>query len=70
MQLRKEMEDLTTKIGQQQNAAQESKDNLKQEIIKEEENSSADSNVQIKEESGMSIQVKKEGDEEAEVLII
>lgn len=60
------MEELTSKLGQQQNAAQECKENIKQEIIKEEENSSGDSNIQIKEECINTSTIKKEGEEESE----
>lgn len=70
MQLRKEIEELTTKLGQQQTAVQDSKENIKQEVIKEEENSNTDSNVQVKEEPTAATVPKKEGEEEAEVRVI
>lgn len=69
MQLRKEIEDLTAKLGQQQTAAQDSKDNIKQETIKEEEHTSTDPSSQIKEEPNTAPVVKKEGEEEVLYLI-
>lgn len=64
--MRKEVEEVTTKLGQQ-TAAHESKESIKQEIIKEEENSSGECGIQVKEECGGTPTIKKEGDEETEV---
>ncbi|KAK9732343.1 Zinc finger, C3HC4 type (RING finger) [Popillia japonica] len=64
--LRKEIEDLTAKLGQQQAANQDSKENIKQELIKEEENSSGDGNMQIKDEPSGTPIIKKENEEESE----
>jgi len=63
--LRKEIEELNTKLTQQQTISQESKENVKQEI-KEEENTGGESSAQVKEESSSAPSVKKEGEEETE----
>lgn len=57
---------MAAKIGQQ-SAAQDVKDNIKQEAVKEEDNSSSDANTQIKEDLNPSVSAKKEEDE-AEVF--
>lgn len=64
--LRKEIEELNTKISLQQTASQDSKENVKQEV-KEEESASGESNMQVKEESSNVACTKKEGEEEVEV---
>lgn len=64
--LRKEIEDLLQKLGQQQAGNQDSKENIKQELIKEEDNSSGEGNMQIKDESSGTPTMKKEGEEEME----
>lgn len=66
--MRKEIEELTAKLNAQQGAAQDCKDNIKQEIIKEEENSNTECATQIKEECGSGVCTKKEGEDETEVL--
>ncbi|KAB0804547.1 hypothetical protein PPYR_01517 [Photinus pyralis] len=63
--LRKEIEELNTKLSVQQTACQDSKENIKQEI-KEEESTSGET-MQIKEESANASCIKKEGEEEVEV---
>ncbi|XP_017778312.1 PREDICTED: E3 ubiquitin-protein ligase Bre1 [Nicrophorus vespilloides] len=60
--LRKEIEDLQAKLEQQQNAAQDTKEVFKQEVVKEEDNAGSESSAQIKEESSAQ-SVKKEEDE-------
>lgn len=60
--LRKEIEELTAKLGQQQSASQDCKENLKQEIIKEEENSIGEGAGCIKEENPDAPVIKKEED--------
>lgn len=70
LQLRKEIEELTAKLNAQQGAAQDCKDNIKQEIIKEEDNSNTESATQIKEEPNSGVCVKKEGEEDTEVILI
>lgn len=69
LQLRKEIEELTAKLNAQQGAAQDCKDNIKQELIKEEENSNSESTAQIKEEPNFGACTKKEGEEETEVSV-
>ncbi|KAK4875640.1 hypothetical protein RN001_012062 [Aquatica leii] len=63
--LKKEVEDLNTKLNMQQTISQESKETVKQEI-KEEENTSSEGATQIKEESSNTPLIKKEGEEEVE----
>ena len=64
--MRKEIEELTNKLGQQQSVVQDTKENIKQEVIKEEENLNTETgNVQVKEEQTCT-PVKKE-EEESEV---
>lgn len=73
--LRKEIEELNTKIGQhqeqqlKQQTEKDSKENIKNELIKTEESSNTDSNAQIKEEGSGEGSVKKEdedGNEQSE----
>lgn len=67
LQIRKEVDELTAKLGQQQSAVQDSKENVKQEVVKEEENAGAESSTQMKEEPVSTPTIKKEGEEETEV---
>lgn len=70
MQLRKEIEELTAKLGQQ-TTAQETKESVKEEVnVKEEENPEKTQNVQVKEEpaAASNATVKKE-EEETEVKV-
>ncbi|XP_063921652.1 E3 ubiquitin-protein ligase Bre1 isoform X1 [Zophobas morio] len=60
--LKKDIEDLNAKLAQVQGANQESKENIKKEIIKEEDGSNSES-AQIKEEPTSAPTVKKEEDE-------
>lgn len=60
--LKKDIEDLNAKLAQVQGANQESKENIKKEIIKEEDGSNSES-AQIKEEPTSTPTVKKEEDE-------
>ena len=60
--LKKDIEDLNAKLAQVQGANQESKENIKKEIIKEEDGSNSES-AQIKEEPKSTPTVKKEEDE-------
>lgn len=70
VQLRKEIEDLTVRLGQQA-AAQDSKENIKEEReIKEEDSSSNPGCGQIKDEAQNTSTIKKEGEEDQEVLLI
>ncbi|KAF5279193.1 hypothetical protein FQR65_LT03440 [Abscondita terminalis] len=62
--LRKEIEELNTKLNLQQSITQDSKENIKQEI-KEEENTNNEGATQVKEEAS-NTPVKKEGEEETE----
>lgn len=67
--LRKEIEELTNKLTQAQGANQESKENIKQEVVKEEDASNSESGAQIKEEASNTPTVKKEEDD-AEVILL
>ncbi|XP_022918335.1 E3 ubiquitin-protein ligase Bre1 [Onthophagus taurus] len=66
--LRKEIEDLTLKLGQQQIMAnQDSKEGIKLENIKEEDNSCGEmGGAQVKEEGSGTPSIKKENEEESE----
>lgn len=67
--LKKEIEELTTKVSQQQTVMQESKEAVKQELMKEEENSNGESSggAQVKDEPSTTPTAKREGDDETEV---
>lgn len=67
--MKKEIDELTAKLNAQQGAAQDCKDNIKQELIKEEENSNSESATQVKEEPNAGVCTKKEGEEETEVNV-
>lgn len=51
-----------------QGAAQDCKENIKQEVVKEEDNSNTESASQIKEEPNSGVCTKKEGEEDTEVI--
>lgn len=61
--LKKEIEDLNTKIVELQGANQESSYNVKKEVVKDEDGVSGDAGVQVKEEQTIKSEVKKEEDE-------
>lgn len=67
--LKKEIEELTAKVSQQQTVMQESKEAVKQELLKEEENSNGESSggAQVKDEPSTTPTAKREGDDETEV---
>lgn len=67
LQLRREIEELTAKLNTQQGAAQDSKEHVKQEVVKEEENSNSEPTNQVKEEQISVVCSKKEEEEEIEV---
>lgn len=61
--LRKEIEEVTNKLTQAQDANQESKENIKQEIVKEEDASGSEAGAQVKEEPSTTPTIKKEEDD-------
>lgn len=67
--LRKEIEELTTKIGQhqeqqlKQQTEKDSKENIKNELIKTEESSNTDSTAQVKEEGSGECSIKREDED-------
>ncbi|XP_018574092.1 E3 ubiquitin-protein ligase Bre1 [Anoplophora glabripennis] len=62
--LRKEIEELQTKLSQAQGANQDCKDNIKKEEIKEEDTSNSEGGAQVKEEQMLSAVKKEEEDTE------
>lgn len=64
--LKKEIDELNTKLTQNQSSNQESKENIKKEVIKEEDATNSESS-QVKEEPSSTPIVKKEEEEESEV---